>query len=94
MTIRTEPVEIPFEGGGAMGGYLAVPEGDGPHPAVLVFMEIFGINAHIRDVTERVAQALARAKAARAGHAKSKPRKRGKDTAAAQGGGGAAAVNG
>lgn len=56
MTIRTEPVEIPFEGGGAMGGYLAVPEGDGPHPAVLVFMEIFGINAHIRDVTERVAR--------------------------------------
>ncbi|MEE2678396.1 MAG: dienelactone hydrolase family protein [Myxococcota bacterium] len=56
MTIRTERVEIPFEGGGAMGGYLAVPEGDGPHPAVLVFMEIFGINAHIRDVTERVAR--------------------------------------
>jgi carboxymethylenebutenolidase len=39
-----------------MGGYLACPQGAGPWPAVLVYMEIFGINAHIRDVTERVAR--------------------------------------
>jgi len=56
MKIQTERVEIPVAGGGRMGGYLARPEGAGPHPGVLVFMEIFGVNAHIRDVTERVAR--------------------------------------
>lgn len=56
MAIQTERVEIPLAGGGPMGGYLAGPEGVGPRPAVLVFMEIFGINSHIREVTERVAR--------------------------------------
>ena len=56
MTITTEHIEIPLEGGGTMGGYAAAPESGGPHPAVLVFMEIFGVNSHIRDVTERVAR--------------------------------------
>jgi carboxymethylenebutenolidase len=55
MAIQAESVEIPLEGGGTMGGYLAHP-GDGQvHPAVVVFMEIFGVNSHIRDVTERIA---------------------------------------
>ena len=56
MAITTERVEIPVAGG-SMGGYLARPEGDESLPGVLVFMEIFGINEHIRDVTERVASA-------------------------------------
>ena len=55
MAIQTSRVEIPLAGGGTMGGYLARPEGDDERPAVLVFMEIFGINSHIRDVVERVA---------------------------------------
>jgi carboxymethylenebutenolidase len=55
MKIETERVQIPLAGKGQMGGYLARPAGSGPHPAVLVFMEIFGVNSHIRDVTERVA---------------------------------------
>jgi carboxymethylenebutenolidase len=38
-----------------MSCYLARPEGEGPWPAVLVFMEIFGINDHIQDVTRRLA---------------------------------------
>jgi carboxymethylenebutenolidase len=50
----TERVEI-SAGGGSMGGYLARPDGPGPHPAVVVYMEIFGVNSHIREVTERVA---------------------------------------
>ncbi len=37
--------------------YLAVPQGDGPFPGVVVLQEIFGVNAHIRDVTERIAKA-------------------------------------
>ena len=55
MAVSTERVSIPIEGGATMGGYLARPEGAGSHPGVLVFMEVFGINSHIRDVTERVA---------------------------------------
>jgi len=56
MGIRTERVEIPLSEGGTMSGYLARPTAGGPHPAVIVYMEIFGINSHIRDVTERVAR--------------------------------------
>jgi carboxymethylenebutenolidase len=56
MPIQTERVRIPLPGGGAMGGYLARPAEGAPWPAVLVYMEIFGINPHIRAVTERVAR--------------------------------------
>ena len=56
MEIVTERVEIPLEGGGTMGGHLARPKGGGPFPGVIVYMEIFGVNEHIRDVTERVAR--------------------------------------
>ncbi len=54
MGVQTEKLEIDVAGA-PMGAYLAKPEGDGPFPAVLVWMEIFGVNGHIRDVTERVA---------------------------------------
>ena len=55
MDIATERIRIPV-GKSQMGGYLARPKDGAPRPAVLVFMEIFGINSHIRDVTERVAR--------------------------------------
>ncbi|NQZ98506.1 MAG: dienelactone hydrolase family protein [Myxococcales bacterium] len=54
MSIQTERVEIPA-GDGTMGGYVARPEGDARLPAVIVYMEIFGVNSHIREVVERVA---------------------------------------
>ena len=54
MALHTERVTIPVDGA-QMGGYLARPEGDASLPGVIVFMEIFGINSHIRDVVERVA---------------------------------------
>jgi carboxymethylenebutenolidase len=56
MEIRSERVRIPLPGGGTMGGYLARPADATPRPGVIVWMEIFGVNAHIRDVTERVAR--------------------------------------
>jgi len=56
MDITTERVSIPLPGGGPMGGYLARPKTGGPFSAVLVYMEIFGVNPHIRDVVERVAR--------------------------------------
>ncbi|MBR8828594.1 MAG: dienelactone hydrolase family protein [Gomphosphaeria aponina SAG 52.96 = DSM 107014] len=37
--------------------YLATPATAEPVPAVVVIQEIFGVNEHIRDVTERLAQA-------------------------------------
>ncbi len=36
--------------------YLAQPVAVGTYPAVIVIQEIFGVNAHIRDVTERLAK--------------------------------------
>ena len=56
MEIRSERVSIPLTGGGMMGGYSARPADATPRPAVIVWMEIFGVNSHIRDVTERVAR--------------------------------------
>lgn len=36
--------------------YLAEPSREGRFPAVIVVQEIFGVNAHIREVTERLAK--------------------------------------
>ncbi len=36
--------------------YLAQPKTKGTFPAVIVFQEIFGVNAHIRDVAEQIAK--------------------------------------
>ncbi|AFY64804.1 dienelactone hydrolase family protein [Geitlerinema sp. PCC 7407] len=52
--IRTETVTVPGEV--AIAAYLAEPVGPGPFPAVVVLQEIFGVNAHIREVTERLAR--------------------------------------
>lgn len=55
MEIVTERVHASVDGK-TMGGYLARPADGVARPAVLVFMEIFGVNSHIREVTERVAR--------------------------------------
>ena len=38
-----------------MPAYMAWPDRDGPWPAVIVLMEIFGVNSHIRSVVDRLA---------------------------------------
>jgi carboxymethylenebutenolidase len=55
MSVRTEEVEITTSGGETMAGYLARPDDDVKRPAVLVYMEIFGVNDHIQDITRRLA---------------------------------------
>lgn len=40
---------------GDMSAFLARPAGDGKYPAVLVIMEAFGLNQHIKDVATRIA---------------------------------------
>ncbi len=54
MEVTSERLTIPV-GSATMGAYLARPTSGGPHPGVIVFMEVFGINAHIRAVTDRIA---------------------------------------
>lgn len=39
------------------GGYLAMPDGAGPHPGVVVIHEAQGLDGHIKQVTERLANA-------------------------------------
>ena len=38
------------------GGYLATPEGAGPHPGVVVIHEAYGLNDNIKDITRRFAE--------------------------------------
>jgi carboxymethylenebutenolidase len=54
MQIKSERITIPV-GNSPMGAYVARPVDDGKYPGVLVFQEIFGVNHHIRSVTDRVA---------------------------------------
>jgi carboxymethylenebutenolidase len=54
--METQKLEIHVAGEKqAMPAYLAKPAGAGPFPAVIVIEEIFGVNSHIRELTERVA---------------------------------------
>ena len=55
MKITTENVSITV-GNEAMPAYVARPEGSENLPSVIVWMEIFGVNSHIKEVTERVAR--------------------------------------
>ena len=54
MGLSTENITIDVNGA-AMPAYVARPEGDATLPGVIVWMEIFGVNSHIRDVAERIA---------------------------------------
>ncbi len=55
MSSKTEYVNLTVSDGTSMRAYVAHPEGK-PRAALLVFQEAFGVNAHIRDVTERFAR--------------------------------------
>ncbi len=54
-TIVKEAVELAVEDGTRMAAYVARPEQGGPHPGLLVFQEAFGVNRHIRNVSDRFA---------------------------------------
>jgi carboxymethylenebutenolidase len=53
--MKTEYVNLAVGDGSSMRAYVASPEGK-PRAALLVFQEAFGVNGHIRDVTERFAR--------------------------------------
>jgi len=49
-----ETLELTASDGHRLGAYRAVPEGP-PEGGIVVLQEIFGVNAHIRDVCDRLA---------------------------------------
>ncbi|MEZ2234998.1 dienelactone hydrolase family protein [Microcoleus sp.] len=53
--IHTANVKIP-NGDLQIAAYLAQPSAAGKFPAIIVIQEIFGVNSHIREVTERIAK--------------------------------------
>jgi carboxymethylenebutenolidase len=55
MEITSKHVEIQVSDGTAMLAWLAQPAAQKPKRGILVFPEIFGVNTHIRDVTNRFA---------------------------------------
>jgi len=51
--------QVDFQGGHPTkntGGYIARPSSSGPHPAVILVHEIWGLDEHIRDVSGRLAK--------------------------------------
>jgi carboxymethylenebutenolidase len=54
--VQERMVEFPIEGGGTASGFDARPSCQGACPGVIVVQEYWGLNAHIKDVTCRLAQ--------------------------------------
>jgi carboxymethylenebutenolidase len=54
--IRTEFITLNVSDGTTMRAYAARPEGPVTQSGLLVFQEAYGVNTHIRDVTERFAR--------------------------------------
>lgn len=54
-TIVNEKVELAVADGTRMAAYVARPQKMGPHPGLLLFQEAFGVNHHIRSVSDRFA---------------------------------------
>lgn len=53
--IKTTKVKLPQDDC-QIDAYLATPTAPGNYPGIVVLQEIFGVNVHIRDVTERIAK--------------------------------------
>ncbi|MFM8005288.1 MAG: dienelactone hydrolase family protein [Dolichospermum sp.] len=53
--INTSKIKIPA-GNFQIDAYLAKPTSPGAYPGIIVLQEIFGVNVHIREVTERIAK--------------------------------------
>jgi len=54
--ITTQKITLSVSDGTSMGAYVARPEEPGKFPGMLVLQEAFGVNPHIRSVTERIAR--------------------------------------
>src|SRR5579862_9626893 len=56
LKIATQKITLEVADGTSMDAYVARPAEEGKFPGMLVFQEAFGVNAHIRDITERFAR--------------------------------------
>lgn len=56
MNVVSEEVKVPCPDGATMKAFLARPDDAGPHPAIIVIHEAWGLNAQIRGVAERYAE--------------------------------------
>ncbi|MPY50561.1 dienelactone hydrolase family protein [Streptomyces acidicola] len=54
--VHGSTVDVPTPNGTA-DAYLAVPDGDAPHPAVLMYMDAFGLRPHLKKMADRLAAA-------------------------------------
>lgn len=54
--ITTSSVTVPRVAGQPMRAYMALPDGEGPFPGIVVIHEIFGLNDNIREITHRFAR--------------------------------------
>jgi carboxymethylenebutenolidase len=54
--VKTETLNLTVDDGTTMRAYMAQPRGNGKFPGMLIFQEAFGVDKHIRDVTERFAK--------------------------------------
>lgn len=57
LQVKLTEVPIPLEGDDQLRGVLAVPEGSGPFPAVVMVHEVFGIDESMRSQIKRMASA-------------------------------------
>jgi carboxymethylenebutenolidase len=53
--MRKTMVDVPTEDGVA-DTYLVVPDGAGPHPGVLIFMDAFGLRPRLKEMADRIAE--------------------------------------
>ncbi|MFD7919289.1 dienelactone hydrolase family protein [Streptomyces sp. NPDC059740] len=53
-TVTGTTLDVPTPDGAA-DAYLAHPEGDGPHPGVLMYMDAFGVRPRMREMADRLA---------------------------------------
>jgi carboxymethylenebutenolidase len=54
--IETQKITLEIADGTSMDAYVARPAEEGKFPGMLVLQEAFGVNAHIRDISERFAR--------------------------------------
>lgn len=55
-TVLREKVTLKISDGSSMDAFIARPTDSSVHPGVIVLQEAFGVNSHIRNVTERFAE--------------------------------------
>ena len=56
MSIKSKTVSVTAADGGVFNAYLALPEGDGRGPGLVLLQEIFGVNRYLREIADRYAE--------------------------------------